>query len=376
MKFICTQQNLIKGVTCAEKVITRNFTLPILQNMLMQCEPQTGFVTFASTDLEMGLEIHISAKVEEGGAITVPAKLISGLARALPQENITISSKNNVLSLECKNYKSNIKGQGSGEFPLIPASKNTEELLIKRNDFFMGLASVAESVSGGEVKPELTGVCVQFRDDSLCFAATDSFRLSEKVIPLAEKNSYIKKVIIPKKSADAIARIFEGQGADLALSTQDNQIFIKSKEPSSALEKVRFVSRLIDSEYPSYEQIIPTSFQTTVRVPRDEIIRHVKSASLFSQKINEIALYVNQKKQQLEILSQDQEYGDYHSVLPCEIEGEEVKLAFNSGYLLDGIQGISGPTVSIQANQEASPILVSSAEYDGFRYVLMPIKTQ
>jgi DNA polymerase-3 subunit beta len=104
--------------------------------------------------------------------------------------------------------------------------------------------------------------------------------------------------------------------------------------------------------------------------------RHVKSASIFSQKVNEVVLYLNQKKQQIEISSQDQERGDYHSILPCEIEGEEVTLTFNSGYLLDGILGMSGPMLSIKTNQGASPILMSSAEYDGFRYVLMPIKTQ
>lgn len=374
MKFICTQQNFLEGVSCAEKIISRNFALPILQNILIKCELQAGFAALASTDLEMGLEAYIPGKVEEGGAITVPAKIISGLVRAMPQENVVISAKNDVLSLECKNYKANIKGQPSGEFPLIPTSKSADNLFIKDRDFFAGIASVISSVSSLDVKPELTGVFVQFREDSLCFAATDSFRLSEKVIPLNKKNSYVGKVIIPKKSAEAMVRIFDAQEEGVSVLTQDNQIFIKTKESNSPFQKVRYVSRVIDAEFPNYEQIIPSSFRTTVQAPREEIIRHVKSASLFSQKINEVVLYANQKKQQLEILSKDQEYGDYHSVLPCEIEGEEVKVALNSNYLLDGAQGVSGPILSIKLNQEVSPILISSAEYDGFRHVLMPIK--
>jgi DNA polymerase-3 subunit beta len=376
MKFICTQQNLVKGVTTAEKIISRNFTLPILQNVLIKCEPQMGFVVFTSTDLEMGLEMHVPAKVEEGGAVTVPVKLLSGLVRTLPQENIVLCSKMNTLSLECKNYKSNIKGEAAGEFPLIPTSKDTEELFVKKSDFFTGLSAVASSASGLEVKPELTGVFAQFREDSMCFTATDSFRLSEKTIPFQKKNAYLKKAIIPRKSADAIVRVFEGQGEDIALRVEDNQIFVKSKEEGPSSGKAWFVSRLIDGEYPNYEQIIPSSFRTTLRVSRDEIARHIKSAGLFSQKINEVVLYVNLKKQQLEIVSQDQECGDYHSALPCEAEGEEVRLVFNVNYLLDGVQAVSGPLLSIKTNEEASPILVSSAEYDGFRYVLMPIKAQ
>ena len=376
MKFICTQQNFLKGVTSAEKIISRNFTLPILQNVLIKCEPQTGFITLAATDLEMGLTIHIPAKVEEGGSLTAPAKLVGGLARTLPQENIVISAKNNTLSLECKNYKSNIKGEPTGEFPLIPASKTTDELDMKTQDFFNGVGAVISSASALEVKPELTGVFVQFREDSMCFTATDSFRLSEKVIPFQKKNLYIQKAIVPKKSADAILRIFEGQGDDLSLCIEGNQIFVKNKEASSSLEKVWFVSRIIDGEYPDYEQIIPSSFRTTVVVAQEEIARHIKSASLFSQKMNEIVLCVNQKKQQLEILSQDQERGDYHSILPCSIEGEEGKLVFNSSYLLDGVQAVSGPMLSIKINHDTGPILVSSVEYDGFRYVLMPIKAQ
>jgi len=376
MKFTCTQPNLAYGLSVAEKVIGKNFSLPILQNILVSCEKNTGFIRLSATDLEVGVEISVPAKIEEEGAVTVPAKLLNGFVRSLPEENVEFLEKGKKITIKCGNYKSNIKGEGAKEFPLIPVKQTTEAFPIKKEDLLFGISSVMNSASILDVKPEISGVYIQFQEKETCFAATDSFRLSEKKINNDQKNTYIDKIIIPKKGCDLIMRIFQDidKEKNMTFQVTKNQICINSSNKDSLFPKITFVSRIIDGEYPNYEQIIPSSFSTEIKVQKSDLIHHIKTASIFCGKTSEIGLQTNPAKKQLEITARDQEYGDHHSTLSCEIKGAEEKVLFNFQYLLDGIQNISSPVVSIKLNQATTPVLISATEGDGFRYVLMPVK--
>jgi len=323
----------------------------------------------------MGVEVIVPAKIEEEGRVTVPAKLFSGLMRNFPDEKIEAAAKNNTLAIRSKNYTSNIKGESADNFPLIPSAPTEEEgCTVRAEEFFSGLSSVLGSVSTLDIKPEITGVYVQFNQDEICFVATDSFRLSEKKIPFEKKNTYLKKVIIPHKTCDTIIRVFEKSGPTLYIQISDNQIFVKNNPKDGTGAEVRFVSRVIDGEYPNYEQIIPESFSTTVQCAREEIIRHIKSAGLFSSKISEVTFRVNAQAGEIEVSSSDKEQGDYHSTLSCEGKGKEVRTICNFTYILDGIGNISSPTVSFNLNEDSTPVLISAAEDSSFRYLLMPIK--
>lgn len=374
MKFTCTQQNFCQGLSIAEKVIGKNFTLPILQNILINCEKGKGYVKISSTDLEMGVEVTMPSKVEEEGGAAIPAKLISGFARSLPDEKIDFSGKNNKVLVQCANYKSNIKSQDSKEFPLIPQDKDTDAISLKTDDFVLGISSVINSVSLMDIKPEISGVFAQFRENDTCFAATDSFRLAEKSIKNSKKNTLLNKVIIPRRACDVIIRVFSDMKDRIDIKISENQITVKNSPEDPTAQKVRFISKIIEGEYPNYEQIIPGNFETTIKVPKDELIRHIKTASLFSSKIREVILQCNSKKQQLEIMSSDAEYGDHYSLIPCEVEGNDGKIVLNFQYLLDGIQGLLSPTVFIKINQPSTPVMILAPEDEGFRYLLMPIK--
>lgn len=375
MKFTCTQQNFNRGLSITEKIIGRNFSLPILQNILIACEKSKGTVELSSTDLEMGIEVVVPAKVDEEGSITIPARLINSFVQNLPDEKIEFSEKNKKISVQCKNYRSNIKGQDAKEFPLIPQSKeDTNTFLIKSEDFISGMAPVITSASLLDIKPEISGVYVQIREDDVCFAATDSFRLAEKIVKTS-KNDYLKKVIVPRRTADMIIRIFQAIKDPLDIQVDANQIIIKNSTDDPLSSKVRFVSKLIDGEYPNYEQIIPKNFTTSVKVSRDELIRHIKTASLFSSKIHEVVLKTNLQKQCLEVTAEDPEHGDHHSTLPCAVEGKDEKVVLNFDYLLDGIQNSSSENVILKVNQATTPILITAFQNEGFRYVLMPIKS-
>lgn len=374
MKCICTQQNLLRGILIAEKIIARNATLPILQNILLTSEQKGSNIKLASTDLEIGVEITIPAKIEEEGSIAVPGRILSGLLRNLPGEKVEISEKSSSMSIRCANYTSNIKGESANDFPLIPAGSGKEELPIRSAELLAGISSVLYSCSALDIKPEISGVYLSVKNDGICFAATDSFRLAEKRIPYALRESRPRTAILPRKTCDAILKIFEGFDYPLMLEIQDNQIIMKNIPEDPITPSVRLVSRLIDGEYPQYEQIIPTSFLTEAEISRDEFIQHIKNASLFSNKINEIAVRLDEAKQRIEISSQDSVSGDFSSFIPCTIRGKERKLVFNFQYVLDGIQHMKSSHIFMKCNEEMTPALFMPSDADGFRYVVMPIK--
>jgi len=374
MKFTCTQQNFLQGLNITEKVIGKNFTLPILQNILITCVKNRGHIKLSSTDLEMGVEVIIPSKIEEEGSVTIPSRLISSFVRNLPDEKINFSEKNKKVFIRCKNYKSNIKGQDAKEFPLIPQNRDDDTFSVNARDFISGIAPVIGSVSVLDIKPEISGVFVNFKETDTCFAATDSFRLAEKKIKNNTKNTYLKKIIIPKRACDVIMRIFQDTNDTINIQASNNQITIKNSPEDRLSPKIKFVSKVIDGEYPNYEQIIPTNFKISVKVSKDELIRHIKTAGIFSSKIQEVSLKVNAKDQILEISSQDAEYGDHYSTIPCEIQGNDEKTLLNFQYLLDGIQNLNSQDISFKMNQSAMPILISSSQDDGFKYIIMPIK--
>jgi len=226
-----------------------------------------------------------------------------------------------------------------------------------------------------EIKPEITGVLVNVKEDSICFVATDSFRLSEKSIQLNKPNSHCEKIIIPKRCCDGILKVFQGIDSDLTIQLSDSQIIVKNNSLDALTPQIRFIGRLIDGEYPDYEQIMPKNFSKIAEVTKSEFTQRIKTASLFSNKINEITCAFNSKKQQIEIFAANQEYGDYLTVVPCSIQGEDEKITFNFQYLLDGMQYINSPNIYLKMNGPATPVLIEAVENEGFKYLVMPIRT-
>ncbi|OGZ58100.1 MAG: DNA polymerase III subunit beta [Candidatus Spechtbacteria bacterium RIFCSPHIGHO2_02_FULL_43_15b] len=375
MKFISTQSNLAKGVSIAEKVIGKNFNLPILQNIKIKCEDAKSSIKLLATDLDIGIEVEIPGRIEKSGSITVPARLFSNFIKALPEENVEVLESNKSIVVACGKHKSTIKGESDADFPILPSIKNGLVIELKTSDFILGINSVIYCVSNLDIKPEISGVLVQFIGSDLCFTATDSFRLSEKRIDKSLKNSVNHKIILPKKTCDLICRVFNNN-EELVFNIGEGQICIKNKTKNQNYPKITMISRVIDGDYPDYEQIIPKNFSIAFEISKEELVNHIRTAGLFSSKINEIALNILPSKQNIEILSKDYDYGDHYSLIPCVINGsEDLKISFNYNYLLDGLQIIDCPSVNIKLNKDSTPILVSSGESDGFRYIVMPIRS-
>ncbi|MBI4101493.1 MAG: hypothetical protein HY443_00820, partial [Candidatus Nealsonbacteria bacterium] len=205
--------------------------------------------------------------------------------------------------------------------------------------------------------------------------ATDSLRLGEKTLTLKkgrEKEGALS-FILPQRAAKEVINIFSKE-KEIKIYFSPNQILFESLMEETEAPKIRFISRLIEGEFPNYEAIIPRKQETQIVLTRKEFLNEIKSASIFSGKTNEVKLAVNPVKKQIEISGQSQDFGEYHSELAAKIKGKEMEIAFNYRFLTEGILAGEEEEVVLELTSEEGAAVLKQVEDPSYVYILMPIK--
>lgn len=375
MKVIVLKENLKKGINIVEKVTGKNLTLPILNNVLL--ESKGNFLELSATDLEIGLKYWILAQVEKEGKITVPAKIFSNLLTFLPEEKIILEVRDNVLYVSCKNAKSQIKGNSSEEFPIIPKIENADSIEVNSIPFSQGLSQVINFCSLNQVRPEISGIYFDFQKDRLKLVTTDSFRLAEKTLFFGKYLSKEYSFILPQKAARELLSIFTSNSIKekTKIYFTPNQILFNFPFSETQHPQIHLIARLIEGEYPNYQEIIPKKYETQIILSAADFLQQIKTASIFSSKINEIKIKVLTKKNKVEIFSQNPDLGEVKSFLFGKITGKEVEISFNYRFLVEGIQNIKTKEIIFELNGEEGPALIKPLDDLNYLYVVMPIKS-
>ncbi|MCK4454323.1 DNA polymerase III subunit beta [Candidatus Parcubacteria bacterium] len=387
MKTIILKENLKKGLDITEKITTKNLTLPILNNVLISTD--NNLLNLITTDLEIAIKYWALSKIEKPGKIAIPAKLLSDFINFLPEEKINLEVKNNILHLDCKNQKAQIKGQDPEEFPIIPKIETKDYLEIKTTPFYEGISQVINFTTPNQTRVELSGIYFDFQKERLKITATDSFRLAEKTLYFENKiNSDLisekgYSFILPLKASRELLNIFsekEGERAKkidskkIRIYFSSNQVLFEVLFPEISKPQIQLISRLIEGEYPDYQEIIPKKYETQLILNRNEFLNKIKTASLFSGKTNEIRLKAVPSKKEIEIFSQSSELGENKSSLSSKITGKEIKVSFNWRFLIEGLANIRSSEVIFEMNGEEGPSVLKPVGDATYLYVIMPIK--
>ncbi len=373
MKLLILQEKLKEGVTLTERVSPKMPSLVILNNVLIKTE--RNFINLITTDLELAIKWWGLAKIEKEGQITIPAKLFSTLISCLPNKQVLLEEKGLSLSVECENYKTLLKGLSPEDFPIIPQIGGGESLSVDSQSFCQALSQVVDIPFPSTTKPEISGVYLVFQKDLIRMAATDSFRLSEKTLFISP-NSLSKgyALILPQKAAREVINIFGEKEGLLQIYFSPNQVLFELPLPETPHPQIQLISRLIEGEYPDYQEILPKKFETRVVFLRNEFLNQIKSASLFSGKTSEVKLKIDPKGEKVEIFSQNPDLGEYHSHLIGKGKGKEFEVSFNHRFLVDGLLDIKSSEVAIELNETEGPVVFKPVGDQSFLYVVMPIK--
>ncbi|OGI39906.1 MAG: DNA polymerase III subunit beta [Candidatus Moranbacteria bacterium RIFOXYB1_FULL_44_23] len=375
-------ENFKKGILIAEKIIGKNLTLPILSNILLEVEKSR--LKVSATNLEIGVVCSLRAKIEKEGKIAVPGRIAGSYLSNIPDgSKMSIEAKNQTLYLTSEGSRAVIKGVDAKDFPIIPKPQSEHLFEIDGPVFQNKAAKVIASAAISETRQELTGVYFGFEKDGLVLAATDSFRLAEAKIKL-EKNDiganyqkFISKnssIIVPAKTLQEVTRSISEESGRIKVYIGESQIFFE-------IDEVVFVSRLIDGKYPEYKQVIPKEFSSSVFVGRDDLVKAVRTASIFSDsKSREVKLCIKGDSGKMKIESQSVETGENIAEVPCQgkSKGENI-IAFNNRYLVDALNSFSNNMVYIGFNDSFGPVIfrevLEKEKLDeNYLHIIMPIR--
>ncbi len=363
MKITSYTKNLKRALGIVEKIVSKNTSLPILNNILLKTE--NGRLKISATNLEIGVSYLIGTKIDEVGEVAIPARIASDFVGNINEEKISLSTKNNILSIDSEHYKTQILGFDPKDFPIIPKIKNDTFCVINSKVIKNSLMTVLDSVALSETRPELAGVLMSFLNNKLIFAATDSFRLTEKITDFNCKEN--KTVIIPRNTALELIRISSDIEGDMDIKIGDNQISFSNND-------IELISRLVDGNYPDYKKVIPDKFLSKVIVDKEVIEKNTRLAGLFSSNIADVKIKCSDKK--MVIVSKNSEKGEIQTSMECVLKNEPFDIAVNFNYLLDGLKIIPANKIVIEFTGQGSP-LVLRPENDNknLTYLIMPLRS-
>ena len=373
MKLLILQEKLKEGLNIIERISMKSLILPILNNTLLKTEK--NFLKLSATDLEIGINWWSLAKIEKEGEIVLPIRVLSNFFNLVPNKQVSLEKKDQYLIIECENFKTQIKGFSQEDFPVIPQISQEDVIELEIDRFCQGLSCVVDVALPSQVRPEISGVYFSFQKDQVKLTTTDSFRLSEKTLPMEKKLEKEISFILPQKTAKEIINIFNEKEGKLKIYFSPNQVLFENQMTETPHPHIQLMSKLIEGEYPNYQEIIPKKYQTQVVLNKQDFFSQIKLASLLSGKINEVKLKISPKKSEVEILSQNPELGEHHSALKGKINGESLEVSFNYKFLLDGLLNIKTPEVSFELSKEEGPAVLKPVDDPNYLYVVMPIKS-
>lgn len=384
MHIVCTQENIARALSFLERASGRQSTLPILSNFLLKNDG--GNLKLSATNLEIGVTAYVGAKIDGSGEIAVPVKIVSNFIHNLPAGDVVSMDINgNTVELESGGYTMKIKGLDPKDFPIIPEKQGEYMFSIPAQEFKSALQELIPCVSVNESRVELTGVNFLFMENEIHMAATDSFRLAEYILSVPENDfsaeyaDFSEKnqsFIIPQMPLQEITRIISPETESVSISFEENQVFFE-------IDGISIVSRVINGKYPDYKQILPKTYSYEATVSREEFLRAVRMAGVFTSQVNgEMSIAIIPKKGEMRITSKSADIGENETVLPCDVAGDDpLEIIFNPRYILDGLNALDTDKVIFSANSNSTPVSLRGSisekpagNKDNFLYIAMPVR--
>jgi DNA polymerase-3 subunit beta len=376
MRVTCLQENLGKGLAVVGRAVATRTTLPITQNVLISTDE--GRLKLAATNLEIAISMWVGAQVEEDGAITVPARLLTEFVNSLPEDKIEIASSNDplMLALECARFEAHINGASHDDFPPIPSVESGVAIKVDPKILTEAIEHVAFAAATEDSRPVLTGIKVEIEGDGFTFAAADGFRLAVYNGKLLEKASEDVNFTIPAKALQEVARIAAGRESDVEFTVTPSKSQVLFR-----LEDVEIVSQLLQGTFPNYSQLIPQSFGTRGVVDLREFLRATRAASIFARDGSGIIRVQmnageNDGPGRLSVSSRADEVGDNQGDVDADVEGDESMIAFNSKYLSEVLDVLRDGKVALEITSSSSPGVLRPVGTDGYVHVVMPMFVQ
>ncbi|MQG35318.1 MAG: DNA polymerase III subunit beta [SAR202 cluster bacterium] len=378
MKLSCLQENLSKGLAVVSRAVATRSTLPVTQNVLISTDQSR--LKLSATNLEIAITTWIGASIEDEGAITLPARILTEFVNTLEGDKIDFSlpEGNGILNISSGRSKATINGIDAEEFPPIPTVLDGIRAVVNAGVLKKAISRVAFAAATEESRPVLTGVELKIEGNDFSLAAADGFRLAVQKDKLTEPIDGNIEVIIPARTMNELNRLVsdDSEEIEVVMTPTRGQILFRSGD-------IEIVSQLLQGNFPNYQQLLPEEHSTRSIFDTNALQRAVRSASIFARDGSNIVRMQlvppseDDDNGKALISARSEEVGDNEDVVDAEsLEGEESKIAFNSRYLMDVLAVLDKGNVVLETTTASSPGVFKPVEDDGYTHVVMPMFVQ
>lgn len=372
MKFKINRDHFANGLAQVLNVVGSKATMPILSNVLIEAEKDQ--ISLTTTNLDLGIRCKIKAEVKETGAVTLPVKRLAGIVRELPNVDVTFdASPNHQVKLTSGGSTFRIMGIGKEEFPPLPEFGEEKAYSLEQAELVSMLKSVAYAQSTDETRYILNGVYFNFKDGKLSLVATDGRRLAliakEMDVPAASAGA----IILPAKTVSELTRLLD-KGEKVKINFNDRRAAFQiatDKDTSGLIDHVYLYSKVVEGNYPNYQQVIPKETHQRIKLERELFLQCVHRAALVcSEKANSVKLKLTSNL--LELTAQSPDFGEAHESMAIGYSGPDLQVAFNPTFLMDPLKALAKDEVFFELKDEVSPGVFKTLE--SFVCVIMPVR--
>ena len=368
MKFVCYKDKILKALNSVVKGVASKTTMPILEGILIQTNDKE--IKLTTYDLELGIEYIMECDVKEQGSTVVNATMFTEIIRKLPDSEINIGlNENNLLTIECEGALYKLATMNPEEFPELPKIEIENSISLEQSALKNMIRKTIFAVSTEENRPIFTGCLFEIKNNKLNVVAIDGFRLALRTINIpVPVNDF--KAVIPAKTLNEVNKILTDSFDMVKIGVAKNQAVFE-------MENCKIVTRILDGEFLNYSTVIPSSWQTRIRVEKENLQNSFERISLISassiEKEKKYPVKVSVDIGKLTILCTNQT-GDAKEELFISTEGQNLEAGFNPKYFLDSLKAIDEEEVYIEFGTNVSPCLIKSVENNDYVYMILPIR--
>lgn len=360
------KETILKPLQLVIGIVERKQTLPILSNVLIEKEP--GKIRFTATDLEIQITtaIGVNSKGEDNSSITLGGKKLQEILRILPdQSKISIETKENKALIKSNKSRFSLQTLPPQDFPKLNFQlTDSKKIVLPQSELRKLLLSVQYAMAQQDVRYYLNGVLLIIEGNKLKTVATDGHRLAFNACSIAGSHEK-QEIILPRKAASELCKL-------LGDIEEPVEIEFSSQQVKVSFSGITLVSKVIDGKFPDYDRVIP-KYSNHLPMNRLQVQQALQRAAILSnEKFRGVRFILTDKN--LSIISSNSEHEEAQEEIETEYHGEPLDIGFNVNYLMDGLNNIGSEEIIFSFGDPNSSILITTAENNEFRYVVMPMR--
>jgi DNA polymerase-3 subunit beta len=373
MELVVRKTDLLRELSLFQGIVERKNTIPILANVLIEAAGDE--VKLLATDLEVGLRSRCTASVSKGGSLTLPAKKLYEIIKALPETDVRIEEDKNGVKVAADRFDSRMQTLPREDFPTLPEATGTDSATLPRDVLRQMVAKTQFAITGEDTRYFLNGALFILRPESMSLVSTDGHRLALITVPREKGKGKAKgaadeevRVILPRKTLLELGRLLADGEGEIHYERGENHLFFD-------IGGRLLISRMIDGQFPAFERVIPKSNDKRVEFDRDRLTNAVKRVALLSnERSRAVKFQIDSGK--VEIASSSPEFGEAKEVLVVDYSAAPVTICFNAQYVLDFLGVADTDTVSLEFKDEMSQAVMKPLNAEGYdyTYVIMPMR--